>query len=246
MDMTASLAPKSDPLHADDLMAGPVTVTIREVKAGSAEQPVDVVLVEFPGRAYRPSKSMRRVMVNAWGKEAGAYAGHRLTLYRNPEIKFGSEKTGGIEISHLSHIETALTLALTATRGKRKNFTVKPLPVVVVRTEADWLALAKAVTTVGGLTALFRQVQEAKGLTESLNAAFGEIGGALKAAEAEPEAAATGTPADEPEAADETVATEGAANADEPDAEPAATETEDEKYERVSAEEFAASQVNDA
>jgi len=127
MDLTESIAPKSDQLNADDLMAGPVTVTVKEVTAGTPEQPVDVHLMEFPGRAYRPSKSMRRVMVIAWGKEAAAYTGRRLTLVRNPEITFGRDKVGGIEIAEMSHLDKPLTVALTATRGKRKNFTVKPL-----------------------------------------------------------------------------------------------------------------------
>jgi len=127
MNLTDSIIPKSDQLNADDLMAGPVTVTIGDVKKGSTEQPVDVVLVEFPGRAYRPSKSMRRVMVMAWGAEASAYSGHKLTLFRNPDIRFGAEKVGGIEIAAMSHIDKPLTVALTATRGKRKNFTVQPL-----------------------------------------------------------------------------------------------------------------------
>jgi len=141
VDLTESIAPKSDQLNADDLMAGPVTVTIAEVAKGTPEQPVDVRLVEFPGRAYRPSKSMRRVMVSAWGAEASTYAGHRITLFRNPEITFGRDKVGGIEISHLSHIDKPLTVALTATRGKRKNFTVTPLPAVERR---DYLQEANA------------------------------------------------------------------------------------------------------
>ena len=141
MDLTESIAPKSDQLNADDLIAGPVTVTIAEVRKGSDEQPVDVILVEFPGRAYRPSKSMRRVMVMAWGAEAAAYAGRRLTLVRNPEITFGRDKVGGIEIAALSHIEKPLTVALTATRGRRKNFTVQPLAEAVKR---DYLQEAEA------------------------------------------------------------------------------------------------------
>lgn len=139
MDMTESIAPKSDQLNADDLMAGPVTVTVQEVVRGTAEQPVDVRLVEFPGRAYRPSKSMRRVLVLAWGPEASAYAGRRITLYRNPDITFGKDKVGGIEISHLSNLPKPLTVALTATRGKRKSFTVQPLAEPV---QQDWLAVA--------------------------------------------------------------------------------------------------------
>ena len=127
MDLTESIIPKSDQLNADDLISGPVTVTIAKVSAGSAEQPVDVHLTEFPGRAFRPSKSMRRVMVSAWGVEASAYTGRRMTLYRDPTIRFGGMEVGGIRISHLSHIDKSFALALTVTRGKRSMFTIEPL-----------------------------------------------------------------------------------------------------------------------
>ena len=162
MDLTQSIAPKSDQLNADDLISGPVTVTITEVRAGNAEQPVDVIVAEYPGRAYRPSKSMRRVMVSAWGAEAGTYAGHRLTLVRNPEITFGRDKVGGIEISHLSHIAKPLTVALTATRGKRKNFTVKPLAEPAPTPARDFLAEAKlADGDVALLRSLYTAAQKA-------------------------------------------------------------------------------------
>ena len=127
MDMTASIIPKSDQLNADDLISGPVTVTVESVTAGNAEQPVDVHLVEFPGRAFRPSKSMRRVMVAAWGAETSAYTGRRMTLYRDPSIKFGKDEVGGIRISHMSDIDKTLKIALTVTRGKREPFVVAAL-----------------------------------------------------------------------------------------------------------------------
>lgn len=130
MDLTQTIAPRSDQLNADDLISGPVTVTVERVSAGSAEQPVDIHLVEFPGRAYRPSKSMRRVLVAAWDKDGDVYSGRRMTLYRDPEVTFGRDKVGGIKISHLSHIEKRLTIALTETRGKRKPHSVDPLPEV--------------------------------------------------------------------------------------------------------------------
>lgn len=128
MDLTQSITPKSDQINAEDLLTGPRTFTIEKVTAGSAEQPVDFHLVELPGRAYRPSKSMRRVIVNAWGKESAEYTGRRLTLYRDPEVTFGRDKVGGIKISHLSHIPKPVSLALTVTRGKRAMHTVDPLP----------------------------------------------------------------------------------------------------------------------
>jgi len=156
MDLTTTIIPKSDQLNADDLMVTPVTVTIKDVQQGTLEQPVNVNLVEYPGRAYRPSKSMRRVMVAAWGPDTTTYAGHRMTLFRNPEIKFGADKVGGIEISHLSHIDAPLTVALTATRGKRKNFTVQPM------VDRDWAAeLTLAGTNIDAVIALGKAARAA-------------------------------------------------------------------------------------
>jgi len=128
MDLTETITPKSDQINAEDLLAGPRTFTIERVNAGSSEQPVNIHLVEFPGRPYRPSKSMRRVMVSAWGKDTTPYAGRRITLYRDPSVKFGGEEVGGIKISHLSHIDKQLRIPLTVTRGKRLPHTIDPLP----------------------------------------------------------------------------------------------------------------------
>ena len=159
MDLTESIIPRSDQINADDLIAGPITVTITDAYPGGAEQPVDITLAETPGRAYRPSKSMRRVLVAAWGKQSSAYVGRRLTLYRNPDITFGSAKVGGIEISHMSHIDKPLTLALTRARGKRTPFTVQPLAEPVAR---DWKSEADDLAAVVRVDALYALHAEAK------------------------------------------------------------------------------------
>jgi hypothetical protein len=127
MDLTESIAPRSDQINADDLVGGPITYTIREVIAGKAESPFDFLLIETD-RAYRPSKTMRRVIVNAWGPEASNYAGRRLTLYREPTIKFGGATVGGIRVSHMSHIDGPKSVRVQTSRGKREEFTVDPLP----------------------------------------------------------------------------------------------------------------------
>ena len=80
MDITDSLAANSAQQNYDEYLAGPKTVTVAEVTQGTAEQPVNVELVEFPGKAYRPSKSMRRVLVKLWGPRSADYAGRRLTI----------------------------------------------------------------------------------------------------------------------------------------------------------------------
>jgi hypothetical protein len=127
MDLTESIAPRSDQVNADDLVGGPITYTVREVIQGKAEQPFDFMLVETD-RAYRPSKTMRRLIVAAWGADAKVYAGRRLTLYREPSIKFGGATVGGIRISHMSHIDGRISEKFQTTRGKRETFTVDPLP----------------------------------------------------------------------------------------------------------------------
>jgi hypothetical protein len=170
MDLTETIAPKSDQLNADDLLTGPRTFTIEKVSAGNPEQPVNVHLVELPGRPYRPSKSMRRVMVAAWGKEANAYAGRRLTLYRNPEITFGREKVGGIEISHVSHLPKPMTVALTAARGKKRTFTVEPLIEASHATPAQIAALVSAMNALGLETAQQKKAAIADQLGEPKSA----------------------------------------------------------------------------
>ncbi len=128
-DMAASIEPKSDQLNAEDLLTGPRTVTITSVTRGNSEQPVNFVTAEFgAGRPYKPSKTMRRVIVAAWGTNSADYVGRRMTLYRDPDITFGPDRVGGIRISHLSHIDRRLEIALMVKRGRRSSFTVEPLP----------------------------------------------------------------------------------------------------------------------
>lgn len=127
LDITKTTEPKSDQLNFDDVATRSVTVTVSEVKRGTSEQPVEVHLVEYPGRPFKPSKSMRRVLIAAWGADAAVYKGRQLTLYGDPTVKFGGQEVGGIRISHLSHLAAPQTVALTVTRGKRAPFVVQPL-----------------------------------------------------------------------------------------------------------------------
>lgn len=128
MDLSETIAPRSDQQNFDDYLAGSRTVTIGGVTEGNAEQPVNVELAEYPGRPFKPNKSMRRVLVKAWGTDSGVYVGRRLTLFGNPSVRYGGKAVGGIEIEAMSHIDKPLTIALTETRGKKRQFTVQPLP----------------------------------------------------------------------------------------------------------------------
>lgn len=126
-DMSAVIIPKSDQLNAEDFIAGPRTYRIASVNVRAGQdQPVDIHL-DGEKRVFRPCKSMSRVLVNAWGADAKKYEGRSITLYRDPTVKWGGQQVGGIRISHMSHLDKQMTMALTETKGKRAPFVVKPL-----------------------------------------------------------------------------------------------------------------------
>lgn len=127
MDISDTLAPKSDQLDAVDLLGGPQVFTVTGVSKGNAEQPVQISLEEFP-RVWRPGKSMRRVLAACWGTDASTWTGRRVELYCDPDVQFGGEKVGGTRISRLSGIDKPKSVPLLIKRGKSATFTVAPLP----------------------------------------------------------------------------------------------------------------------
>lgn len=128
MDMSRFIVAKSDQLNSDDLIGGPRIITVTGVRGtDAADQPVAVSYEGDAGKPYKPCKSMRRVMVHCWGKDAASYAGRSMELYCDPDVQFGGMKVGGIRISRMSHIDGDRQMALTATRGKKGLYKVRPL-----------------------------------------------------------------------------------------------------------------------
>ncbi len=135
-NLSDTIVPKSDQLNADDLLTGPITVTIEKVTRNeSKDQPISLSIGN--GRQpYKPCKSMRRVLIAAWGEKGSAWVGKSLTLYADTTVVFGGAKVGGIRISHVSGITEPLRVLLTVTRSKRAEFVVKPLTVSKPQTES--------------------------------------------------------------------------------------------------------------
>lgn len=152
-----SIEPNSEQVNAEDFIGGPRTVTVTGKRQGNTEQPVWFDLAEFPGRTFRPGKTMRRLMVAAWGPNPADYAGRRMTLYNDPEVRFGKSAVGGIRISHMSHIDGPVTATLMVSRGKRAPFTVQPLAAYTVDDAAGWLNAAQ---TLPELQQMWGAVQE--------------------------------------------------------------------------------------
>jgi hypothetical protein len=126
LDMSDTIAPKSDQLDAVDLLGGDRTFTIERVTRNNDEQPFNFHLAGFP-RPWRPNLSMRRVLMACWGPDAATYVGRRVTLYCDPDVEFGGAAVGGTRIRALSHMSKPKAVPLLVKRGRSAMFTVKPL-----------------------------------------------------------------------------------------------------------------------
>lgn len=125
-----TIIPKSDQLNAEQLISKSLTITVSEVKRGQADQPVIISYENDEGRPFKPCKTMRKVLIFAWGDDGREWAGRSMTLFCDPEVKFGGVKVGGIRISHLSHIEHDLGLSLNVTKGKKGEFIIKKMATI--------------------------------------------------------------------------------------------------------------------
>jgi hypothetical protein len=130
MNLSQATLARSDQLNADDLIGGPRTFTVKEVRRGDADQPVAIVLAEFPAnRPFKPSKTVLRLLAYAWGEETDDWPeSPRFTLYRDAKVKWAGQEIGGIRVSHMSHIDKPLKVALAESKGKKSLWRVDPLP----------------------------------------------------------------------------------------------------------------------
>lgn len=159
MDMSETIAADSTQINAVDL-AIPVTVTITGSSKGpDAKQPVNLEVAEFPGRVYRPCKSMRRLIMEAWGKDSNTYVGRRITLYNDKRVQFGNSATGGIRIKALSDIVKPFTSTQMESQRKYVTYAVEklrdaPAAPAPITTDDDAVDFARAIAESATLQAL--------------------------------------------------------------------------------------------
>ena len=155
MDISDTLAPKSDQLDAVDLLGQPPRIfTVERVSRGNSEQPVQVHLAEFP-RPWRPGVTMRRVLGHLWGTDASQWAGRRVELYCDPNVPFGGEKVGGTRISRMSHIDGPQSVPVIIKKGRGGSYKVQPLPDTPAPTQRPLEPTAEQVAGCGDVDTLY-------------------------------------------------------------------------------------------
>jgi hypothetical protein len=130
-DLAATIIAKSDQLNADDLISGPITVTVTAVTVNkNDDQPCSIFYEGDNGKPYKPNKGMRRLLMMAWNTDdSQVFIGRSMTLYRDPTVLWAGKPEGGIRISHLSHIDKPTTFAIMVKRGKREQIKIEPLQI---------------------------------------------------------------------------------------------------------------------
>lgn len=126
-DLSNTIIPKSDQLNADDLIGSPRIIVVTGVSRGNAESPLVINYEYDNGRPYKPCKTMRKLLIHAWGSDGNLWIGRAMQLYNDPKVKWAGKEVGGIRISHLSHIDKQIKVNLTATRGKKQEYLITPL-----------------------------------------------------------------------------------------------------------------------
>lgn len=127
VDMSRFVEAKSDQLNADDLIGAPRTITITRVTGNDGDQPVSIHYEGDSGKPFKPCKTIRRIMLAVWGRNAADYVGRSMTLYRDDSVTFGGLNVGGIRISHMSHIDKEMLVVVMKTKGKKAGIKIQPL-----------------------------------------------------------------------------------------------------------------------
>ena len=173
-DLRPTIVPKSDQLNSEQLLGGSITVRVADVRVGSSdEQPIIVHYEGENGRPFKPCKTMRKVLILGWGPDGREWVGKSMTLYNDPQVKFGGAEVGGIRISHMSDIPAGIKVSLTATKGKKALHTIARLEVDNGPALADVLAAITTATnrdTLAAAKALAEQLRNATDVTAAVAA----------------------------------------------------------------------------
>lgn len=127
MDLSESFASASEQLTYPDIGERILNVTVAKV-VPRGDKPKDpaIHLTEFPGKPLLPGVNVGSVLRKAWGLDGKAWVGRTMTIYGDPEVFFGKDKTGGVRVSHVSHIDAPVSVPRRG-KGARGQITVQPL-----------------------------------------------------------------------------------------------------------------------
>lgn len=157
----ADLQAKSDQLNAVDFARPMIFKAVKVDYKPKQPQPVAIHMEGYPGRPYKPCKSMLRGLVRALGEDTDNWNNRLYELFCDPTVKWAGEEIGGIRISAISGIDKPVDFPVQLNKSKRKMHTFKVLADQPVKKEfiiTHWQdAISKAETN-EAIDAIVKQV----------------------------------------------------------------------------------------
>jgi hypothetical protein len=136
LNVTKAMSAKSDQLNADDLIAGPRVIRIRDVQDRGGEQPIWIFFDGDDNKPWKPSKTALRTLAAIWGEDAMKWVGMHCEIYNDEAVTWAGQAVGGIRVSKMEGLSSARVLKLTKTRGKKAAVTIEPL-VIAAENKTD-------------------------------------------------------------------------------------------------------------
>jgi hypothetical protein len=170
-NLRPTIIPKSDQLNADQLVGGEMIITVSEVRTSSSDdQPVSVHYIGDNGRPFKPCKTMRKVLIFAWGEDGRVWSGRSMQLYHDASVKFGGAEVGGIRIRSMTDIQGEIRVNLAATKGKKSLHTIAPLTLVTLDEVMQAISEAKGKASLERAKALAVQLHLPDDISAALEA----------------------------------------------------------------------------
>ena len=170
-DIAPTLVGDSNVLSKADLMDGPQTFTVArvDINLSDKKRPTTIHLAEAPGKPYKPSLGMRKLIAKGWGKSSKEYIGRRLTLFHNPDVLWQGKREGGVEVCAMSDIEAPFTIQVAVNAKQAKTVKVERIDATPSHeVQPDWQALiAEAGDDVAALRAMWSDAQS-RGASEAI------------------------------------------------------------------------------
>jgi hypothetical protein len=130
LDVSSTILSKSDQLNASDLIGNEMILTVSGVHlVSSPDQPMIINYIDDDGRPYKPCKSMRRVLVGLWGKDASQWIGRSVGVYNEPSVKWAGKEEGGVRIKSMSHIDKNKSVTTSESKHKKTTYLISVLQV---------------------------------------------------------------------------------------------------------------------
>ena len=125
-DLSDTIVAKSDQLNSDDLVVDKL-ITVTGVSRGNNENPVIINYQGDDGRPFKPCKTVRRILIAAWGEDGSGWIGKQALLFNDKTVLWAGKEHGGVRIRALSGIMKPLNVKLSYTRGKKKDYRIEVL-----------------------------------------------------------------------------------------------------------------------